>query len=60
MSQTARSLLSNMWDFAKCIIFACFQRCHRSKWHVFENVDLWYFLASTGCTFSWGVGCLEP
>lgn len=60
-SQTARSLLSSVWDFAKCIIFACFQRCHRSKWHVVENADLlWCFLARTGCTFICGVGRLEP
>lgn len=59
-SQTARSLLSDVWDFAKCIIFACFQRCHRSKWHVFENADLWCFLASTGCACIGGVGHLEP
>lgn len=60
-SQTARSLLSDVWDFTKCIIFACFQGCHRSKWHVFENVGLpWCFLAQTGCTFTWKVGYLEP
>lgn len=59
-SQTARSLLSSVWDFAKCIIFAYFHRCHRSKWHVLENADLLRcFLASTGCTFIWGLGCLD-
>lgn len=47
-------------DFAQRIIFACFQRCHRSKWHVFENADVCCFLARTGCTFICGVVCLEP
>lgn len=52
-------LLSDVWDFAKCIIFACFQRCHRSKWHVFENADLWRFLARAGWPFIGGLGRLD-
>lgn len=57
---TARSALSNVWDSAKCAMFACFQCCHRSEWPVFENTGPWCFLAGAGRTFIWEAGCLEP